>query len=128
MKALGPTLLLALALAAGTTLTACENFRDKPGPDGTAYSFCHLDVMVSADPKKVVEAAEGALHDMNIEIVTAAASGIDGKVVGKTALNKRIEIVVERQDSEVTKYSIQVGSFGDEALSREIHDKMKAKL
>ena len=128
MKAIAPTFLLALALGAGTTLTACENLRDKPGPDGTAYSFCHLDVMVHADPKRVVEAAEGALHDMDIQVETAAASGIDGKVVGKTALNKRIEILVERQDSETTKYSIQVGSFGDEALSREIYEKMKTKL
>ena len=43
-------------------------------------------------------------------------------------LNKRIEITVERQDSETTKYSIQVGSFGDEAISREIYEKMKTKL
>ena len=128
MKALAPTFLLALALGASTTLTACEHLRQTPGPDGTAYSFCHLDAMVHADPKRVVEAAESALHEMDIQVDTSAASGLDGRVVGRTALNKRIEITVERQDSETTKYSIQVGSFGDEAISREIYEKMKTKL
>jgi hypothetical protein len=128
MKALAPTLFLALALGAGTTLTACEGLREKPGVDGTAYSLGHLDVMVHADPKKVVEAAESVLKEMDIQIVSSVATGIDGKVVARSALEKRIDIVVERQDAETTKYSIQVGSFGDEKISREIHEKMKAKL
>ena len=128
MKALGPSALLALAIVAGTTLTACESMRSKPGVDGTAYSLGHLDVMVHADPKRVVEAAESVLHDMDIVVESSAASGIDGKVVGKTALGKRIDITVERQDAETTKYSILIGSIGDEKISREIHEKMKAKL
>lgn len=128
MKARTPTLFLALAIGAGAALTSCAGMRDKPGVDGTSYSFCHLDVMVSADPQRVVQAAESVLKEMDIVVEIAAASGLDGKVVGKTALSKRIEIIVERQDSETSKYSIQVGTFGDEALSREIHEKMKAKL
>src|SRR5262245_52967897 len=114
MKVRIPIFFLAVALGAGATLSGCESLRQKPGVDGTAYSLGHLDVMVKAEPKRVVEAAEGVMHDMNIQVETSAASGLDGKVVGKTALNKRIEILVERQDSETSKYSIQVGTFGDE--------------
>lgn len=128
MKALGPTFLLAIAIGAGAALSACANIRSKPGADGTAYSLGHLDVMVHADPKRVVEAAESVLREMDIKVETSAASGVDGKVIAKTALDKRIEITVERQDAETSKYSILVGSFGDQALSREIHEKMKAKL
>jgi len=128
MKARNPTFLLALALVGGGSLSSCENLREKPGVDGTAYSLGHLDVMVRADPKRVVEVAEGVMKELDIDVESVAASGVDGKVVGKTALNKRIEITVERQDSETSKYSILVGSFGDETLSREIHEKMKAKL
>ena len=128
MKSLRPSALLALAIVAGTTLTACETMASKPGVDGTAYSMGHLDVMVGADPKRVVEAAESVLHEMGILVESSAASGIDGEVVGRTALGKRIDITVERQDAETSKYSILVGSFGDEKVSREIHARMKAKL
>ena len=120
--------LLALAIVAGTTLTACEGMRAKPGVDGTAYSLGHLDVMVNADPKRVVEVAEAVLQELDILVESSAASGIDGQVVGKTALGKRIEITVERQDAETSKYSIVVGSFGDEKISRQIHEKMKARI
>jgi hypothetical protein len=128
MKAIVPTVFLALSIVSGTTLTGCEGIRSKPGVDGTAYSLGHLDVVASADPRKVVEAAESVLKEMDIEVVDAGASGVDGRVVGKTALGKRIEITVERLDAETSKYSIVIGSFGDEAFSREIHEKIKAKL
>jgi hypothetical protein len=126
MKALVSTVLL--ALAAGTGFTSCESIRSKPGVDGTAYSLGHLDAMVNADPKKIVEAAESALKDKDIRVETSAASGVDGKVLARTALDKRIEIVVERKDEETSKLSILIGSFGDEALSREIYSLIKAKL
>ncbi|MFN0008258.1 MAG: DUF3568 family protein [Planctomycetota bacterium] len=128
MKALGRTVFLAFSIIAGTALTGCEGLRAKPGVDGTAYSLGHLDVMVDADPKRIVEAAEAVLKEMDIEVVSAVASGVDGRVVGRTALQKRIEITVERQDADTSKYSIMIGSFGDQPLSREIHEKMKAKL
>lgn len=128
MKSLGPTLFLALSIVSGTALSGCSGFRAKPGVDGTAYSLFHLDVMVSADPKKIVAAAEAVLGEMDIDIESSVASGVDGRVIAKTALERRIEIVVERQDAETSKYSILIGSFGDEALSREIHERIKAKL
>jgi len=128
MKALGPTLFLALSIVAGTTLSGCEGLRAKPGVDGTAYSLGHLDVLVNADPKRIVDAAKTVLEEMDIQVESAVASGVDGQVIGKTALDKRIQITVERQDAETSKYSIVIGTFGDEPLSREIHEKMKAKL
>lgn len=128
MKALSPAVFLALSIVAGTTLSGCEGLRAKPGVDGTAYSLGHLDVVVSADPKRIVEAAKSVLLELDIRIEMAAASGVDGQVIGRTALEKRIEITVERLDAETSKYTIVIGSFGDEPLSREIHEKMKAKL
>jgi hypothetical protein len=119
---------LALALCAGSAFSSCEGLRAKPGVDGTAYSLGHLDAMVSASPQRVVEAATRVLEEMEIQLVTSAASGVDGKVSGRTALDKRIDITVHRQDTETTKLSIQVGTFGEEALSREIYDRIKAKL
>ena len=128
MKAIPPSALLALALLAGSRLTACESPGSKPVADGTTYSLGHLDVMVSADPKRIVEAAESVFLEMDIAVESSAASGIDGQVVGKTAQGKRIDITVERQDAERSKYSILVGSFGDEKVSREIHERLKARL
>lgn len=128
MKALVQTVLFALALGAGVALTACESVREKPGVDGTSYSLMHLDAMVHASPQRIVQAAESVLREMDIALDSSAASGVDGKVLGHTALDKRIEITVERKDEETSKLSIQVGTFGDEALSREIYKMIMAKL
>jgi hypothetical protein len=127
MKSPGLSVLLTVALACAA-LASCDSIRAKPGVDGTAFSLGHLDAMVRATPKRVVEAAEAVLREKEIHVVSSAASGVDGKVIGRSALDKRIEITVERKDDETTKLSIQVGTFGDEALSREIYSMIRAKL
>src|ERR1700741_1614369 len=110
MKGLGTTVFLALSIVAATTLAGCEGLRAKPGVDGTAYSLGHLDAMANATPKRVVEAAKSVLEEMEV-FVEATASGVDGRVLGKTALGKRIEITVQRQDAGGSKYSVVVRCF-----------------
>jgi hypothetical protein len=119
---------LTLALAALPTLSGCVIDTSGSGPAGTSYSFGHLDGILAGTPKQIVEASEAVLKEQEIGITSKAATGLDGKVVGKTALDTQIEITVKRQDDASSRISIHVGSFGDPQLSRDLYSKIKAKL
>ena len=127
MKNLQKLFLATLGLAAFTLLPGCESLRASPGPDGTAFSLATLDGIVRGTPKQVVEAAEEVLEEMDLKVVTSAASGVDGKLVARSALDKPINIEVKKMDDSTSKVSIRVGTFGDSELSREIYRKTKSK-
>ena len=117
-----------LALAALPTLSGCVSNASGPGPAGTTYTLGHLDGSLAASPQKVVEASKAVLQEQELHVVSEAATGLDGKVVARTALDTQIEITVKRQDDANSKISIRVGTWGDAQLSRDLYAKIKAKL
>ena len=120
--------LTVLALAAVPALGGCESMRSKPGPDGTAFSLCTLDGLLNASPQKVIQASENVMKEQEFHIASSDATGVDGKIVAHTALDKEIAITVKRESDTSSKISIRVGSFGDQAMSRDLYEKIKAKL
>jgi len=122
------TVVLGLVLGAAGTLPACVVASAGPDASGTVYVLGHLDAKVSGTPQDVVKASEKVFKDQDMHIVSSDATGLDGKVVARTALETRIEVTVERQDDSTSKLSIRVGTFGDQKLSRELFEKIKARL
>jgi hypothetical protein len=120
------TTLSALALFALTGLSSCIS--SSGSPPGTTYSFGSLDCSVSATPEKVVQASEKALKEKDLHMVSSDSTGVDGKVVAKTALDTTIAITVTRQDEKTSKLTIRVGTFGDQALSNDLLEKIRANL
>jgi hypothetical protein len=119
---------LSLALLATTGLSGCLAVAAGAGAAGAVYVMGSLDSTVPGTPETVVDATEGALKDTDIHVLSKDATGIDGSVVGRTALDTKVEITVKRQDEKTSKISIRVGTFGDKELSQQIYDKIKAKL
>jgi hypothetical protein len=119
---------LGLALGALTGLSGCVVVAAGAGAAGTAYVMGSLDSSVPGSPEKVVEASESVLKETDIHVVSKDATGIDGTVVGKTALDKKIEITVKRQDEKTSAISIRVGTWGDRELSQELFEKIRARL
>jgi len=129
MRNLERHLVLALSITALSALPGCLAVAAAAaGAAGVAYVNGDLEGRLEATPQEVVEASEGALEEMDIKIISVAASGIDGKVVGRTALDKKIDITVKRDDDTGSTISIRVDTFGDEALSRQIFEKTQARL
>jgi len=116
------------ALAALPILSGCVSNASGPGPAGTTYTLGHLDGALAGTPQKVVEATEAVLKAQDIPITSKDSTGLDGKVVGRTALGTQIEITVRRQDDAHSTISIRVGTFGDAKISRDLFEKIKAKL
>ncbi|MBN1917767.1 MAG: DUF3568 family protein [Verrucomicrobia bacterium] len=98
------------------------------GAGAVAYVRGELEVTEEASISRVFEAAKGAIDDLEFKLLTADADAYEGKVRAETARGTDIGISLERQSDTVTKIRIRVGVFGDENLSRLVHEKMKARL
>jgi hypothetical protein len=98
------------------------------GAGAVAYIRGELEATEEAPMDKVVAAAKGAVDDLQFRLISSDADAVSGKITAETARGTDIGIALERESDNVTKIRIRVGVFGDEDLSRLIHEKMKARL
>jgi hypothetical protein len=95
---------------------------------GVAWFNGRMETTVNADIDDAYEASRSAIKDMEFASVSNKKSSLDAELVARTALDKRVEIVLKKVDDNVTKLSIRVGIFGDETVSMAILDKIKSNL
>jgi hypothetical protein len=124
MRNLASLALCGSALVLSAALPACAS----AAAAGVVYVNGELEATLAGSPPKIVQASEAALKDLEVSIVSSDPSAVDGKVVGRTALQRKIDITVHRETETTSKVSIRIDTFGDEALSRQILDKIKSKL
>jgi len=98
------------------------------GAVGVAYAKGDLTATLEANPQQVVDATNEAFEQMDIVQVGSNATAVDGQVTGRTAGDDRIVVNVKSEGASASRISIRVGTFGDETLSRQILDKIKANL
>jgi hypothetical protein len=94
------------------------------GIAGTMYVRGDLETELDAAPPEVAQAAESALKDLELPILSAQASELDGLVVATTAQGEKIHIDLESLADERTRVSIRVGTFGD----RDVSDLILARI
>jgi len=106
---------LAVAAAAGT---------------GTAVAYVRGDTETSlpGNPKTVTSAADEALKDMGMVVVTNQSTDLDGKVVARNASDTPITVVVKAGGNETSRVSIRIGRFGNSAEQATILEKIKSRL
>jgi hypothetical protein len=108
-----PGCLIAAAAAAGAGTVAYVNGEFNGGVDAPA--------------RATAKAAEEVCKEMGLTIKSATATDVDGQVKATTGQDKSVAIDVKRVTDTTSKVSIRVGTFGDEALSSSIYEKIKAK-
>src|SRR5580658_575750 len=120
------TILAISLLGAGFTfagLTACET--ETPGATETLGVYS---TNVDAGPEKVTAAAQKAAADLNLTDIVADGTSIDGKVTAKDAQGDVVTINIEQAGDKVSKVTIHVGATGDEAVSKQLIDRIKNHL
>ncbi len=113
--------ILALGAAAGA-LVGCKT--SEPGVKNTLGTYT---TRVPAEPPEIADAAARALEDLDLVIITNSATALDGLVVGRTARDMKIQIDI-KDEGDVSQVGIRVGSFGDEATSQTILNKIRQNL
>lgn len=117
------SLLSVLLLAVVVTLTGC-----KTSEVGVKNTMGKVSGYMDALPTQVVEAAEQAAKDLGLTVDRSVASQLDGELVAKTAKGKKIKLDVNRYGDNISAVEIRVGTFGDERVSLQFYNAIKAKL
>lgn len=120
---------LALLLAALPALSGCFAVVAAGAGAGTvAYVRGELETSLGDNYSKVVDATRTALKELEFARVSENKDALKAVFVSRTALDKKVEVTVEKVGDKSTKVKIRVGLFGDEQLSVSILDKIKSNL
>jgi hypothetical protein len=98
------------------------------GAGAVAYIRGELEATEEAPIDKVVKATKAAIDDLELRLTSSEADAVSAKIKAETARGTDIGISLKRVSDDVTEIHIRVGVFGDEELSRLIHEKMRAHL
>jgi hypothetical protein len=97
------------------------------GAGATWYSG-RLESNLGANLDEVFRASEKAIAELQFAKVSDRKSTIDAQLISRTAVDKKVSIVLNQVTEDSTKVSIRVGLMGDQALSQAILEKIKANL
>ena len=112
-----------LVLAAGCAMVAGDN-----GTPGVTYGEISLAASLDGGLDQAARATDTALQQLTFAGVSEHRDSLNDTIVARTAANKLVEIQLTSVSETLTKVTIQVGAFGDEALSRSILAKIKEGL
>ena len=95
---------------------------------GVAWIRGALESNLESNLDRTYRASQNALRQLEFAVVSERKSGVDASLIARTALDKKVEIVLKKVGDNTTHVSIRVGVFGDEDLSIAILDRIKAGL
>lgn len=93
-----------------------------------AYVKGEEEAIVSAGPEQATAAAKAAIEDLKLLLVSHNANAVEGLVKARTLSDKEVTITIKAESSELSRVTVRIGYFGDEAMSLQILEKLKAKL
>ena len=70
-------------------------------------------------------ASQAAMKDLEFPITDKSKDALQAELTARTSADKKILIKLKRVSDGATEIGIRVGTFGDEAMSRLILDKIK---
>lgn len=121
-------LVMALLSGAGCASVALLGAGAAAGVAGVAYVNGELKASLDAPIDKVYSASLAAIKDLQFTQKETAKDALFARIEAKTANDRSIHITLNKTGDKITELRIRVGTFGDEALSRTIHDKIKGRL
>lgn len=120
-----------VALLLGVSMTAlsgCILAAAGAGAGAVAYVRGELEANLDRDYNAVVEAARGAVADLEFARVSENKDALKAVMISRTAMDKKVEITISNSGKSLTNIKIRVGIFGDEQLSMSILDRIKTRL
>lgn len=110
------------------TLSGCILAAAGAGAGAVAYVRGELEANLDKDYNAVVEAARGAVADLEFARVSENKDALKAVMISRTAMDKKVEITIANSGKSLTNIKIRVGVFGDEQLSMSILDRIKTRL
>jgi hypothetical protein len=125
-----PTVVLGASLAVLTYTSGCLAVAVGAAGAGTAVAYVRgdLNAVLTANLDASHRAVLQAISQLQFAKVSENKDALQSIVVARNAADKKVEFRLEKMVDDSTKLKIRVGTFGDEALSQTILEKVKASL
>ena len=98
------------------------------GAGSVAYLKGNLEAVLEEDVSQAYQAALKALDELEISATKKQKDALAAVIVGRTVADKKITIKLKAAENNLTKLSVRVGVFGNQAQSRRIYDEIKKNL
>ncbi len=82
----------------------------------------------AASLERTWNAALATLKEMQFQITNQAKDAFSGEATARSAEDKKVVVSLKRLSESTTEVRVRIGTFGDEAMSRMIIEKIRAKL
>jgi hypothetical protein len=96
------------------------------GAGSVAYVQGELKAADNVTMDKAWDGSLRAMQDLEFKVTKSQKDALAGEIVARRADGTRIIVRLKKQTDQVTEFGIRVGTFGDEALSRLIYEKVKS--
>ncbi|MBI4378325.1 MAG: DUF3568 family protein [Nitrospinae bacterium] len=114
------------------TLSGCPLFLVGTGAvvgAGTAvYIGGELKVEEQVDMNRAWNSSQKAMKDLEFRVTKSQKDVLAGEIVALRADDTKIIIRLKKRSDQSTEFRIRAGTFGDESLSRLIHEKIKSRF
>lgn len=86
-----------------------------------------LQTMEDVEYGKAWQAAKTAMGDLEYTILSEKKDALEGKLVAQTGDGTKVKVDVRKMNEKTVKFTIRVGTFGDEVKSRLILKAIEAR-
>ena len=95
---------------------------------GVAYVKGDLDAIVDGNVDQAFDATKAAFAELKMPLISSWNGAGEAKVEARVGTDNKATVNIKGQSEKASKVTIRVGTFGDEALSQSILEKIKANL
>ena len=117
-----------LAISSGCAALFVGGVAAGAGAGAVYYTRGELSSVQSAALDRTFQATHDAMQDLKFTETSSRVDAVEGVVEARTAMDRKIKVVLKRVSDTGTEVRIRVDTFGDEAISRQIMDRIHAKL
>jgi hypothetical protein len=98
------------------------------GAGGVAYVRGEAQSTYPASMDRTWNATLSALRDANMQVTDTERDGSQASIKAKAADDKSVNVALEPAGPGTTTVKVRVGTFGDEEVSRAIHQRIASRL
>lgn len=114
--------------AGGCALLAVGAVAAAAGVGTYAYMNGKLESTETASLDETYGAALAAVESMEFDVKRSDKDALEGRIVSERVNGQSVTIRMFREDPELTRLTIRVGSIGDEDVSLRVLDEIKSRL
>jgi len=98
------------------------------GAGTVAYVRGELRSTEDAPFERAWTAAQRALRDLEMPVTAQEKDGLSGRIIARAAGDRKVTVRLRKVTGTTTEIRIRVGTWGDEAASRQILESIQRRL